>query len=269
MAGGSEERRSLLGVLRQVAVAGAEELYGSERWEGLRLATGSASLALAMGEELGARVRLGAVVTALDVASDGVTATLADGERVEAAAVVCALPVAPLRDLVVTGVSDARLASLHRQRQARAAKVVAAYPRPVWRDAGANGLALSEGVVGSSWPQGADALSMLLGPERLGDFLGAPPAVRRAEVLAILVDLYGPAAAEPDAYVERHWGIDPFTQGYVAQWAPGDLTAVGPLHGTHEPPFYVAGSDHWVCGYMEGAVRTGRSAAAEVLASGG
>ena len=32
---------------------------------------------------------------------------------------------------------------------------------------------------------------------------------------------------------------------------------VGRLHGTHEPPFYVAGSDHWVAGYMEGAVRTG------------
>jgi monoamine oxidase len=269
MAGGSEERRSLLGVLRQVAVAGAEELYGAERWEGLRLTTGSASLALAMGEVLGARVRLGAVVTALDVAAGGVAATLADGERVKAAAVVCALPVGPLRDLAISGVSDTRLASLHRQRQARAAKVVAAYPRPVWRDAGANGLALSEGVVGSSWPQGADALSMLLGPERLGVFLGAPRAVRRAEVLAILADLYGPAAAEPDAYVERHWGIDPFTQGYVAQWAPGDLTAVGPLHGTHEPPFYVAGSDHWVCGYMEGAVRTGRSAAAALLAAGG
>ena len=68
MAGGSEERRSLLGVLRQVAVAGAEELYGSERWEGMRLATGSASLALRMGEELGDRVRLGAVVRRIDVA---------------------------------------------------------------------------------------------------------------------------------------------------------------------------------------------------------
>ena len=60
-------------------------------------------------------------------------------------------------------------------------------------------------------------------------------------------------------------GSIPFTQGYIAQWAPGDLTAVGPLHGTHEPPFYVAGSDHWVCGYMEGAVRTGRSAASALL----
>ena len=45
----------------------------------------------------------------------------------------------------------------------------------------------------------------------------------------------------------------------------GDLTAVGPRHGTHEPPFYVAGSDHWLAGYMEGAVRTGRGAAAAAL----
>ena len=63
----------------------------------------------------------------------------------------------------------------------------------------------------------------------------------------------------------RAWGVDPFTQGYVTQWAPGDVMAVGPLHGTHEPPFYVAGSDQWVAGYMEGAVRTGRAAAAAAL----
>ena len=63
----------------------------------------------------------------------------------------------------------------------------------------------------------------------------------------------------------RDWGLDPFTQGYVTQWAPGDVMAVGPLHGTHEPPFYVAGSDHWVAGYMEGAVRTGRAAARAIL----
>jgi monoamine oxidase len=43
---------------------------------------------------------------------------------------------------------------------------------------------------------------------------------------------------------------------------------VGPLHGTHAPPFYVCGSDQWVAGYMEGAVRTGRAAAAAALGSG-
>jgi hypothetical protein len=66
----------------------------------------------------------------------------------------------------------------------------------------------------------------------------------------------------------RTAGVDPFGRGYVSQWAPRDLMAVGPLHGTHEPPFYVCGSDHWVAGYMEGAVRTGRAAAAAALGRG-
>ena len=265
MAGGSIERQSTLGQLRMVSAAGAEEVYGYERWEGMRLSAGSASLPLRMAADLGDRVRLGAQVTAVDVAPSGVRVTLAGGEELTAATVVCALPVGPLRDIAVTGVSDARLASLHRQRQARAAKVVAAYPGPIWRGVGANGLSDGEGMVGSTWPQGPGVLSMLVGPERLAHFLAAPEPARRAEVLDTLVRLYGDAARRPDAMLHRAWGADPFTQGYIAQWAPGDLTAVGPLHGTHEPPFFVAGSDHWVCGYMEGAVRTGRGAAAAAL----
>jgi monoamine oxidase len=59
----------------------------------------------------------------------------------------------------ITGVSDERLLSLHRQRQALAAKVVAGYPEPAWRAAGADGLAAGEGVVSSTWPQANDALS--------------------------------------------------------------------------------------------------------------
>jgi monoamine oxidase len=95
----------------------------------------------------------------------------------------------------------------------------------------------------------------------------APPAARRAEVLAHVAGLYGEPGRAPDAYLERAWGVDPLTLGYVSQWAPGDVTAVGPLHGTHEPPFFVCGSDQWVAGYMEGAVRTGRAAASAALAS--
>jgi len=111
-----------------------------------------------------------------------------------------------------------------------AASVITLKVEPVWRPSGANGLADSEGIIGSTWPQGGNALSMLVGPERLAHFLAAPEPVRRAEVLATLVRLYGDAAGEPDALLERHWGVDPFTQGYITQWAPGDVCAVGPLH---------------------------------------
>jgi monoamine oxidase len=89
--------------------------------------------------------------------------------------------------------------------------------------------------------------------------------VRREQLLAGFVRLFGGPAGEPSGFTTVEWGVERFTQGYIAHWAPGDLMAVGPLHGTHEPPFYVAGSDHWVGGFMEGAVRTGRAAAAAAL----
>jgi monoamine oxidase len=107
---------------------------------------------------------------------------------------------------------------------------------------------------------------MLVAPERLALVLAAPDDVAlRADLAAELRALYGEEAGVPDALLVRRWGTDPWTLGYVTHWRPGDVMAVGPRHGTHEPPFYVCGSDQWVAGYMEGAVRTGRAAAAAAL----
>ena len=168
----------------------------------------------------------------------------------------------------ITGLSDARLASLRALRQALAAKLVVAYADSFWQRTGQNGLAETEWLFGSTWPQGDGVLSLLVPPERLSAFLAAPPdARRRGDFRRARGALRrgGPNAA---GMLERPWGVDPFTLGYIAGWAPGDLRRVGPLHGTHEPPFYVAGSDHWVAGYMEGAVRTGRGAARAALGVG-
>jgi monoamine oxidase len=262
------ERTSLLADLRKHAALGGDDFYELDRWEGLRVAEGSASVALTMAVELGPALRLGAPVRRIEIRSDRVGVTLADGEEIRAEAVVCAIPVGPLRDVKIAGLSDARLSSLLSQRQALAAKVVAAYEESFWQQSGQNGLAEAEWLFGSTWPQGQGVLSLLVPPERLSAFLAAPPAVRRSTVLDGLVALYGEAARFPMALLERAWGVDPFTRGYIASYAPGDLSRIGPLHGTHEPPFYVAGSDHWVAGYMEGAVRTGRDAARAALRTG-
>jgi monoamine oxidase len=179
---------------------------------------------------------------------------------------VLAVPTGPARDIGIEGVSDARLTSLRRQRHAWAAKFVAAYDAPFWRERGQNALAESEGVLGSTWPQQHGVLSALVPPERYAAFAAADPATRTREALAQIAELYGPEATSPLETWTRLWGTDPWTQGYVTNWRPGDVEAVGPLHGTHEPPFYVCGSDQWVAGYMEGAVRTGRGAAAAALA---
>jgi monoamine oxidase len=268
LAGGSYERISLLAALRKsAAVPGAGD-YDYDHWEGLRLAAGSATLAEVMGRELGPRIRLGSPVATLDVRHGRCTVRLVTGEVLTAAAVVSALPVGPLRSVAVTGVSDARLASLHRQRQAVAAKFAAVYERPFWRADGLSGLSEAEGVLGSTWPQNEGVLSALIPPERYGVLLGTPPHLRTPELLAEVAALFGDEALRPAACHLRLWGTDPWTQGYVTQWPPGEVMAVGPLHGTHEPPFYVCGSDQWVAGYMEGAVRTGRAAAEEALRRG-
>ena len=255
----SIERTSLLAQLRKEAAAGGGGFYDESHWETLRVAEGSASVAERMAVELGERVRLGAPVVAIDVAGGGCTVTLEGGEPLGAAAVVSALPVGPLRDVAVSGVSDARMASLHRQRQALAAKTVVAYPTSFWEVGGAT----SDGVWSSVWIQREGILSSLTPPDRLGPFLASPR--RREEFLTMLAELFGDEARDPLLYGERIWGLDPYTQGYVTAWRPGEVMAVGPLHGTHAPPFYVCGSDQWVAGYMEGAVRTGRGAAAAVL----
>jgi monoamine oxidase len=170
-----------------------------------------------------------------------------------------------VRDVRIEGISAERLASLRRVRHALAVKAVAAYPAPFWHQGGQSGVGEGEGPPGPTWPQAEGVLSVIIPPERLAFHLGAPPDVRREQLLADLARLYGPAAADPSGFASVEWAIEPFTKGYLTQWAPGDLTAVGPLHGTHEPPFYVCGADHWVCGWMEGAVRTGRAAAAAAL----
>ncbi len=267
LADGSIERTSLFAYARKIAVGGGTGSYDFEEWENLRVAEGSATVAQRLAQGL-ADVRLSAPVSVIEVHPGGVRVTTVPGEVIQADAVVLAVPAGPARDLSITGVSDERLRSLRRQRHAWAAKFVAAYDAPFWRETGQNALSESEGVLGSTWPQQEGVLSALVPPERYAAFAATDPATRTREALEQVAGMYGPAAADPIGTWTRMWGTDPWTQGYVTNWRPGDVEDVGPLHGTHEPPFYVCGSDQWVAGYMEGAVRTGRSAAREALRHG-
>ncbi len=268
LADGSIERSSLLAELRKSAAVGEREFYSYERWESLQVAEGSAEVAERVAAELGERVRLEAEVVRVRVDGD-CRVTLASGEELRAEAVVCALPAPVAARLDIDGVEPERLRSLRAQRHALAAKVVAVYPRSVWADTGANGLSEGEHVLGSTWPQREGVLSALVPPERLA-YLLAPTHDDRDEVVRDELErMYGPKARETVVIHYGLWGIDPFTLGYVTHWWPGDVMRVGPRHGTHAPPFYVCGSDQWVAGYMEGAVRSGRSAASAALSGSG
>jgi len=267
LADGSVERTSMFAYARKMAVGGGTASYEFDVWENLRVAEGSATVADRLADKL-TDVRLSSPVAAIAVGRNGVTVTTGSGEELAADAVVMAVPVGPARDLAITGVSEERLGSLRRQRHAWAAKFVAAYETPFWRDRGQNALSESEGVLGSTWPQSEGILSALVPPERYAAFAATDGGTQTREALEQIAAMYGPEATTPLETWTRMWGSDPWTQGYVTNWRPGDVEAVGPLHGTHEPPFYVCGSDQWVAGYLEGAVRTGRAAAREALGQG-
>lgn len=112
LADGSYERTSLLAALRKHAAVPGPDAYDYEAWEGLRVAEGSATVALRMAAALAGRIRTGAPVEAVTIRRPGpCSVRLAGGETLTADAVVSALPVGPLRQVTVTGVSDERLAS--------------------------------------------------------------------------------------------------------------------------------------------------------------
>jgi monoamine oxidase len=269
LAAESVERTSLLADLRKEAAAGAHGFYDYDVWEAIRVAEGSATVALRMAAELGHRVRTDTPAARVTVEGTRCTVVTTAGERFDAGAVVMSVPPGPLRRITIDGLSPERLRSLRRQRHAVAAKAVYVYERSFWHDVGQNGSSFFEtSVQGGTWEQQDGILSALVPPERLGPLLAGDPADVEAELTAEIAAAFGPMAATPDAVYLRRWGVDPWTEGYITAWRPGDVMAVGPLHATHEPPFYVCGSDKWVAGYMEGAVRTGRAAASAALAGG-
>jgi monoamine oxidase len=268
LAADEPRRTSLLAELRKAAIVpdGLTAFYDIDQWTRSTVAEGSATVAERMTTELGERIQLGSEVTAIAVHADRVEVELATGEQIRADHVVCALPVAPLRTIRLSGLSRERINALHRIRNSLSAKVIAAYSEPFWRDAGRNGSAYSDGLMGSTWVQGPGVISALVAPAQYSFHIAGDQTARERDALSALSRMYGPQAAEPVALFTREWSAEPFSLGYMAHYAPGDLTAIGPQHAKSEGRFFVAGSDYWVAGYMEGAVRTGRAAARDILA---
>jgi monoamine oxidase len=82
--------------------------------------------------------------------------------------------------------------------------------------------------------------------------------------------LFGPRAARPERWLVQDWTAEELSRGGPVAYAPpGTLTALG--RALHAP----AGRIHWAgtelaerwAGYMDGAVRAGERAAAEVLSA--
>jgi monoamine oxidase len=95
-----------------------------------------------------------------------------------------------------------------------------------------------------------------------------PPAERRAAVLAQYARLFkDDRFLSPSDYFDMDWTTEEWSRGGpTAIAAPGTLTSFGPALRAPVGRIHWAGtetSDYWQ-GYMDGAVRSGERAAAEV-----
>jgi monoamine oxidase len=154
-------------------------------------------------------------------------------------------------------------------------RVQVVYEQPFWRRAGLTG---ESAVMPSALPVSIDQTPRTGSPGVLscyafgpgGAKIAALPAVeRRSLFLHELVMRFGPEAGTPTGYLETDWQAEPWSLGgMIGHFEPGALTSWGPA--LRRP----VGRIHWASseratemhGLMEGAVRSGERAAAEILA---
>lgn len=160
--------------------------------------------------------------------------------------------------------------------QGRMIKVNAIYDEPFWRPDGLKGFAFGTDLpvlaaFDNSPPDGSPgALVGFVKGDHARRLERLEPSKRREEILEGLAHFFGAKARSPEAYHELDWSAEEWTRGcYAAHFPPGVWTRYGPV--LREP----VGRIHWAGtetstvwnGYMEGAVRSGERAAAEILAS--
>jgi monoamine oxidase len=282
---GAEPRElSLLFVLFYVAASGDEDHPGTfernfntrDGAQMFRFEGGSQRIATELAKRLGSSVKLRRPVRRIDQGAAGVVA-YCDRLKVTARrAIVTAPPAMAARIEHVPPLRIERDQLTQKMRQGNLCKVAAVYDRPFWRDAGLSGTAVSLNgpvnvVYDDSPPDGSPGVLFgFVGGDEAREFYAKPAAERRAAVLANFASYFGEQAGNPSEYRETLWpGSRWHRGGPVGVAGPGTLVAHG--HALRE----AVGNVHWAgtesstfwAGYMDGAVRSGQRAAAEVLSA--
>jgi monoamine oxidase len=280
--GGEPRDVSLLYTLFYIAASGNEQNVGTfERnfntaggAQEERFVGGSQLIPLAMARALGRRVVLKTPVRRI---VHGVNTVRVDSDKTSfyCKRVIVAVP----PHLAARIDYRPKLTSLRDQLTQRMPmgtllKAEAVYDKPFWRDQGLTGQTVSD--VGpikvtfdNSPPDGSVGVLMgFIGGEEARRFLQLSTAEQRAAALGSFANYFGEQAKNPSEYLQAEWPNETWTRGGpVPVLGPGTLLDYGPALRRPEGKVHWAGTEtatYWN-GYMDGAVRAGKRAAAEVL----
>ncbi len=238
-----------------------------------RIVGGSQLIWQRIAEDLGRAVVLGAPVSRIDHAGRGVTVTSAKGRFTARRVIVAMSPALTARIMIDPAVSALRDQLVQRFPMGSYAKFEAVYEKPFWRDAGANGQVFGDNGVALSFdtsPPGGKpgVMAGFIGGDAARHWDGLGPRGRREFGLKALAEYFGPRMLRPLEYSEARWTDEVWSRGGPTGFTPpGALTGFGTALRKPVGQIHWAGtetSDRWP-GYMEGAVRSGQRAAAEVL----
>jgi len=273
---------SLLYVVHYIACSGDERHVGtfernSETAGGAqerRFVGGSQLIPIRLARRLGDRVALAAAVTRIDQ-GDGRAVVHTTRGAVRCRRVVVTAPPELVLDIDWHPRLPRRRTELLREmRMGRLMKCDAVYERPFWRDAGLNGFGLNDSgavrVAFDNSPRDGSpgVLLAFVGGSTWREYGTLPRAERRRAVLRGFADMFGREALHPIEYTEQDWSRERWTRGGpVAILGPGTLVDFGSALRRPFRRVHWAGTEtstYWT-GYMDGAVRSGKRAAIEVL----
>jgi monoamine oxidase len=226
-----------------------------------------------MAEQLGERVFLNSPVTDIEQNAEGVTVTCPDATFRAKALIVAIAPALAGRINYSPLLPHKRDALTQRMPMGSVIKVWIAYSTPFWRARGFSGLFSSDvaafGPAFDVTPPGTSAgiLAGFFDAKNSVEWSARTNEQRRAEVIRCLTGAFGAEAQAPLEYVEKNWTLERYSRGcYTGTLGPGALTQFGPTLRESVGRLFFAGTESspiWA-GYIEGALRSGARAAAEV-----
>lgn len=274
--GAEPDEVSMLHAARYVKAAGGLDrmldVRGGAQQD--RFPGGTQQIALKMAEELGDRVVLDAPVGRIERRADGTVEVGCPDGVVHAQAVIVAIPPQHRTGIEFSPPLPKAYTELASHwPQGNLSKAYAAYETPFWRTNGCSGEALSDAgpvfITFDVSPEDSrsDGPGILLGFTDARTFDLGSPEQRREQALSGFAALFGDAARQPIDYLDHCWGTEQFAPGGpTAAVPPGSWTQYGrwlrePVDAIHWAGTETA--DRWT-GFLDGAVRSGRRAAAEV-----
>lgn len=255
------------------AAGGLEELEASSLiW---RFEEGAQEVPNRLATRLGDKIRYDSPVRKIDQTGEKVV-VYTDTGAIECSQVIVAVsPQLASRIQYAPDLPVSRDQYMQRMPLGAVIKCHAVYPRAFWRDNNFNGQLVSDEDVNSVFDNSpADGV-----PGILVGFLEGAVARRwhersrdevREKMLATFVEHFGDEAAEPVDFYYANWGAEPWSRGcYAGIPTPGTWTGYRDAVRKPIDRIHWAGTEastEWAQ-YMEGAVRSGQRAAAEVHAA--